>query len=150
MEGLYLHNLIFMALVTDASGILVYVLAGWGRDFPRRNYAASVARRDDDDGTRGFAVAGLPVVVVVPWAGMRAGLDDNYCWVINTNPDYFWIIRAPIVISIVVGGFLILNCSFFSLFFSFFYLRPLPGQLSVRGAERKVRRLFTGDFLCRM
>ncbi|CAG0883005.1 unnamed protein product [Darwinula stevensoni] len=83
MEGLYLHNLIFMALVTDTSGILIYVLVGWG----------------------------LPVLVVVPWAGMRAGLDDNSCWVINKNPDYFWIIRAPIVISIVVSFGLFLNIS---------------------------------------
>ena len=31
MEGLYLHNLIFMALFTDSSAITIYILLGWGK-----------------------------------------------------------------------------------------------------------------------
>lgn len=31
MEGLYLHNLIFLALCTDTSTISLYVLLGWGK-----------------------------------------------------------------------------------------------------------------------
>lgn len=31
MEGLYLHNLIFLALFSDNSGILLYVILGWGK-----------------------------------------------------------------------------------------------------------------------
>lgn len=31
MEGLYLHNLIFLALFSDSSAITLYVILGWGR-----------------------------------------------------------------------------------------------------------------------
>ena len=31
MEGLYLHNLIFMALFTDSSAITIYIFLGWGK-----------------------------------------------------------------------------------------------------------------------
>jgi hypothetical protein len=30
MEGLYLHNLIFLALFTDSSAITIYIILGWG------------------------------------------------------------------------------------------------------------------------
>lgn len=31
MEGLYLHNLIFMAPFSDSSSIMMYILLGWGK-----------------------------------------------------------------------------------------------------------------------
>lgn len=31
MEGLYLHNLIFLALFSDTSSITLYVVLGWGK-----------------------------------------------------------------------------------------------------------------------
>lgn len=31
MEGLYLHNLIFLALFTDTSSISLYIGLGWGK-----------------------------------------------------------------------------------------------------------------------
>jgi hypothetical protein len=31
MEGLYLHNLIFLALFSDTSAITLYVVLGWGK-----------------------------------------------------------------------------------------------------------------------
>jgi parathyroid hormone receptor 1 len=33
MEGLYLHNLIFLALFTDSSAITIYIILGWGTCF---------------------------------------------------------------------------------------------------------------------
>ena len=74
MEGLYLHNLIFLALFTDSSAITVYIVLGWG----------------------------LPVLFVVPWIVLRALLDDVYCWTTNTKIEIFWLIRGPIIITIVV------------------------------------------------
>lgn len=31
MEGLYLHNLIFLALFSDTSSIYIYTFFGWGK-----------------------------------------------------------------------------------------------------------------------
>ncbi|KAG0438891.1 hypothetical protein HPB47_016831 [Ixodes persulcatus] len=81
MEGLYLHNLVFLAFFTDSSGIIRYVALGWG----------------------------LPILFLVPWVAVRAMLEDTYCWTTNDTKSYFWIIRGPITASIVVNFVLFIN-----------------------------------------
>ncbi|KAI4489499.1 hypothetical protein M0802_011034 [Mischocyttarus mexicanus] len=81
MEGLYLHNLIFMALFTDITAITSYILLGWG----------------------------LPGLVVIPWIIIRATLEDTLCWTTHNNPSFFLIVRIPIVISILFNFILFLN-----------------------------------------
>jgi len=75
MEGLYLHNLIFMALFTDSSAITIYILLGWG----------------------------LPLLFVLLWIVMRALFEDIICWTTNKNEYIFWLIRGPITVSILVN-----------------------------------------------
>ncbi|XP_046396950.1 vasoactive intestinal polypeptide receptor 2-like [Ischnura elegans] len=81
MEGLYLHNLIFMALFSDTSSITFYVILGWG----------------------------FPVLVVVPWIVLRAVLEDTLCWTTNLNPLFFLVIRIPIIATILINFVLFLN-----------------------------------------
>ncbi|XP_064455064.1 parathyroid hormone/parathyroid hormone-related peptide receptor-like, partial [Ornithodoros turicata] len=81
MEGLYLHNLVFLTFFTDSSGIMKYVILGWG----------------------------LPVVFVIPWIIVRATLEDTLCWTTNENSAYFWIIRGPITVSILANFVMFVN-----------------------------------------
>ncbi|XP_043487306.1 secretin receptor-like [Polistes fuscatus] len=81
MEGLYLHNLIFMALCIDNTAITSYILLGWG----------------------------LPGLVVIPWIIIRATVEDTLCWTTHHNPSFFLIVRIPIVISILFNFILFLN-----------------------------------------
>ncbi|XP_049274345.1 parathyroid hormone/parathyroid hormone-related peptide receptor-like [Rhipicephalus sanguineus] len=81
MEGLYLHSLVFLAFFTDSSSILRYIALGWG----------------------------LPVIFLVPWIIVRATLEDILCWTTNATKSYFWIIRGPITISIMVSFVLFIN-----------------------------------------
>ncbi|KAF4527489.1 hypothetical protein B566_EDAN014543 [Ephemera danica] len=81
MEGLYLHNLIFMALFTDSSAITLYVVLGWG----------------------------FPVLVVVPWVILRATIDDNYCWTLHENRALSLLIIIPTVLSNLINFVLFLN-----------------------------------------
>ncbi|XP_035215096.1 parathyroid hormone/parathyroid hormone-related peptide receptor-like isoform X2 [Stegodyphus dumicola] len=81
MEGLYLHNLVFLSMFTDTTGILKYGLMGWG----------------------------LPLLFVIPWIVVKATLEDNECWTVNVNPYYFWIIRGPITASIVLNLLFFIN-----------------------------------------
>ncbi|XP_071451888.1 uncharacterized protein [Hetaerina americana] len=81
MEGLYLHNLIFMALFSDTSSITLYVILGWG----------------------------FPVLVVVPWIVLRAVLEDTLCWTTNENPLFFLVIRIPIIATILINFVMFLN-----------------------------------------
>ncbi|KAK7869598.1 hypothetical protein R5R35_003386 [Gryllus longicercus] len=82
MEGLYLHNLIFLALFSDTSAIRLYVVLGWG----------------------------LPVLFVGPWVAARALLEDEFCWTTN-NSHLFLLIRLPIVASVLVSFGLFINIS---------------------------------------
>nr|CAH0107010.1 unnamed protein product [Daphnia galeata] len=76
MEGLYLHNLIFLALFTDSSAITIYIILGWG----------------------------LPFIFVSSWVGMRIFFENLYCWTTNENKIIFWLlIRGPITASILVN-----------------------------------------------
>ncbi|XP_071530568.1 glucagon receptor-like [Panulirus ornatus] len=82
MEGLYLHNLIFLALFTDNSAITLYIVLGWG----------------------------LPLVLVLGWVTARVTAENTLCWFTNERPWVFWtFIRGPISISIVVSFALFLN-----------------------------------------
>ncbi|XP_067000384.2 secretin receptor [Anabrus simplex] len=81
MEGLYLHNLIFLALFTDSSAITLYVALGWG----------------------------LPTLFVLPWAICRALLENTLCWTTNKNSNLFLLIRVPTTVSIVLNFLLFLN-----------------------------------------
>ncbi|XP_043236764.1 glucagon receptor-like isoform X3 [Amphibalanus amphitrite] len=78
MEGLYLFCLIYLALFSDHSSITPYILLGWG----------------------------FPICFVVPWVVVRALMEDFYCWRVNINNGFFWIIRAPTIFLILVNAVL--------------------------------------------
>lgn len=80
MEGLYLHNLIFLALFSDTSAIRLYVVLGWG----------------------------LPVLCVAPWVAGRLFLEDEFCWTTN-NTSLFLFIRLPITLSVLINFGLFIN-----------------------------------------
>ncbi|XP_039292516.1 parathyroid hormone/parathyroid hormone-related peptide receptor [Nilaparvata lugens] len=81
MEGLYLHNLIFLALFTDSSSIALYIVLGWG----------------------------LPAIFVLPWIFVRAAWENTLCWTTNSNPYYLLLIRGPTTVSILINFALFIN-----------------------------------------
>ncbi|XP_076632428.1 vasoactive intestinal polypeptide receptor 2 isoform X1 [Colletes latitarsis] len=82
MEGLYLHNLVFLALFADGnSSIAGYVCLGWG----------------------------LPAIFVSCWIVVRVILEDKYCWTTHENPYLFLIIRVPTMLSILINFVLFVN-----------------------------------------
>lgn len=82
MEGIYLHNLVFLALFTDAnSSIAGYVVFGWG----------------------------LPAIFILPWVVTRIIFQDTYCWTTNEKPLLFLFIRVPTMLSILINFVLFIN-----------------------------------------
>ncbi|XP_034234168.1 secretin receptor-like [Thrips palmi] len=81
MEGLYLHNLIFLALFSDNSAITLYVALGWG----------------------------LPASVVLPWAIGRRYLDDDYCWTVHTHDAVYYLVRIPTILTVTISFALFVN-----------------------------------------
>ncbi|GFO14654.1 parathyroid hormone/parathyroid hormone-related peptide receptor [Plakobranchus ocellatus] len=75
VEGLYLCTLVSWAVFSEKSFIKLYIIFGWLS----------------------------PLWFVIPWVIVRALKEDVYCW--NTHPTegYFWIMRGPIVASILIN-----------------------------------------------
>ncbi|XP_075862352.1 vasoactive intestinal polypeptide receptor 2 [Microcebus murinus] len=73
-EGLYLHTLL-VAMVSPGRCFLAYLLLGWG----------------------------IPTVCVAAWAVARLHLEDTGCWDTNDHSVPWWLIRIPILISILVN-----------------------------------------------
>ncbi|XP_034149560.1 growth hormone releasing hormone receptor, like [Esox lucius] len=52
---------------------------------------------------------GVPLVFIIMWIGSRMYFEDTECWDINEDSPYWWIIKGPIVVSIVVNFILFMN-----------------------------------------
>ncbi|XP_060681722.1 vasoactive intestinal polypeptide receptor-like [Hemiscyllium ocellatum] len=74
VEGLYLHTLLIISFFSERKYFWWYILIGWG----------------------------TPMLFIVPWTITRVHYDDDGCW-LNIDSPYWWIIRAPILVSILVN-----------------------------------------------
>ncbi|KAM4627638.1 glucagon receptor [Polymixia lowei] len=81
VEGLYLHNLLVLMVFSEHSYFCGYLLIGWG----------------------------TPVLFVVPWIIVRYLYENTRCWEINENMAYWWIIRTPILLAIMVNFFIFIR-----------------------------------------
>ncbi|KAK6470653.1 glucagon receptor-like [Huso huso] len=81
VEGLYLHNLLVVMVFSQKSYFRGYLFIGWG----------------------------IPVLFVVPWVVVRYLYENNQCWEINENMSYWWIIRSPILLAILINFFIFIR-----------------------------------------
>uniref|UniRef100_A0A2I2Y973 Vasoactive intestinal peptide receptor 2 n=1 Tax=Gorilla gorilla gorilla TaxID=9595 RepID=A0A2I2Y973_GORGO len=80
VEGLYLHTLL-VAMLPPRRCFLAYLLIGWG----------------------------LPTVCIGAWTVARLYLEDTGCWDTNDHSVPWWVIRIPILISIIVNFVLFIS-----------------------------------------
>ncbi|XP_004589442.3 secretin receptor [Ochotona princeps] len=81
VEGLYLHTLLVVSFSSERKCLQGFVVLGWGS----------------------------PAVFVASWAVARHFLEDAGCWDINANASIWWIIRGPVILSILVNFILFIN-----------------------------------------
>ncbi|XP_030633169.1 glucagon receptor [Chanos chanos] len=81
VEGLYLHNLLVLMVFSEHSYFCGYLVIGWG----------------------------TPLLFVIPWIVMRYLYENTRCWEINENLAYWWIIRTPILLAILVNFFIFIR-----------------------------------------
>ncbi|XP_030066733.1 secretin receptor [Microcaecilia unicolor] len=75
VEGLYLHTLLTISLISDQKYFGWYIALGWGS----------------------------PLMFIVAWSICRHLYEDKGCWDINMNASVWWIIRGPVIISIFIN-----------------------------------------------
>ncbi|XP_067914541.1 glucagon receptor isoform X1 [Heterodontus francisci] len=81
IEGIYLHNLLVTAVFSEKSYFNIYLCIGWG----------------------------APVLFVVPWVVVKYLYENTGCWTTNENMAYWWIIRSPILLSILINFFIFIR-----------------------------------------
>ncbi|EHB01301.1 Secretin receptor [Heterocephalus glaber] len=81
VEGLYLHTLLVTSFFSERKYLRGFVALGWGS----------------------------PAIFVTLWAITRHFLEDVGCWDINTNASIWWVIRGPVILSILINFIFFIN-----------------------------------------
>ncbi|XP_029454946.1 glucagon receptor isoform X3 [Rhinatrema bivittatum] len=75
VEGIYLHNLLVMAVFSEKRHFTFYVCIGWG----------------------------APVIFIIPWVAVKYTNENILCWSTNNHMGFWWIIRSPVLLSILMN-----------------------------------------------
>ncbi|XP_060595345.1 parathyroid hormone 2 receptor-like [Ruditapes philippinarum] len=81
MEGMYLQMLVYKTLFTERNGTRIYVLVGWLS----------------------------PFAYLIPWIIVRIYEENELCWNQHRTDGYFWIIKAPIQLSVLINFIFFIN-----------------------------------------
>lgn len=112
MEGVYLYSLIFYTTISPyGPSILGYIAFGWL----------------------------MPLVCIIPWIVAKANYENFRCWLTNNNQAYFWILRAPITISILLN--FIIYIRIVLVLYSKIFSGAMTLQASKRDTENNYKKL---------
>nr|XP_055069650.1 vasoactive intestinal polypeptide receptor 1 isoform X1 [Misgurnus anguillicaudatus] len=81
VEGMYLQTLLALTFVSQKKYFWWYILIGWG----------------------------LPTVTVTIWVLARNFFDNRECWDDTDNAYFWWIIKGPITVSLLINFFIFIN-----------------------------------------
>ncbi|KAL8576221.1 hypothetical protein ACOMHN_006144 [Nucella lapillus] len=81
MEGLYLYILIHRTILTERYGVRPYILLGWA----------------------------IPWLIVIPWVIVKYLFENTYCWNMQQNAGYFWILKGPWIAMVMINFFFLLD-----------------------------------------
>ncbi|KAE8575969.1 hypothetical protein XENTR_v10004001 [Xenopus tropicalis] len=75
VEGIYLYNLLVLAVFSERSYFALYLCIGWG----------------------------APALFIIPWVAVRYTYENTLCWSTNNNMGFWWIIRSSVLLAIVIN-----------------------------------------------
>ncbi|KAG9473558.1 hypothetical protein GDO78_004057 [Eleutherodactylus coqui] len=74
VEGIYLYNLLVLAVFSEKSYFALYICIGWG----------------------------APLLFIIPWVAVKYTYENLLCWTINVNMAYWWIPRSAVFLAILI------------------------------------------------
>uniref|UniRef100_A0A671EI24 Gastric inhibitory polypeptide receptor n=1 Tax=Rhinolophus ferrumequinum TaxID=59479 RepID=A0A671EI24_RHIFE len=81
VEGIYLHRLLVLVGGSEGGHFRYYLLLGWG----------------------------APALFVIPWVIVRYLYENTQCWERNDVKAFWWIIRTPILMAILINFFIFIR-----------------------------------------
>ncbi|NXD84159.1 GLR protein, partial [Halcyon senegalensis] len=81
VEGIYLHNLLVVAVFSERSYFTLYLCIGWG----------------------------APVLFLIPWVVVKFLYENIQCWTTNNNMGFWWILRFPVFLAILINFFIFIR-----------------------------------------
>ncbi|NXU91398.1 GLR protein, partial [Xiphorhynchus elegans] len=81
VEGIYLHNLLVVAVFSERSYFTLYLCIGWG----------------------------APVLFLIPWVIVKFLYENIQCWSTNNNMGFWWILRFPVFLAILINFFIFIR-----------------------------------------
>ncbi|NWX15434.1 GLR protein, partial [Aegotheles bennettii] len=81
VEGIYLHNLLVVAVFSERSYFTLYLCIGWG----------------------------APVLFLIPWVIVKFLYENIQCWTTNNNMGFWWILRFPVFLAILINFFIFIR-----------------------------------------
>ncbi|KAG8565143.1 hypothetical protein GDO81_012738 [Engystomops pustulosus] len=81
VEGIYLHNLLALAVFSERRYFALYVCIGWG----------------------------APLLFIIPWVAVKYTYENVVCWTTNHNMAYWWILRSPVFLAILINFFIFMR-----------------------------------------
>ncbi|XP_012508780.1 PREDICTED: gastric inhibitory polypeptide receptor isoform X3 [Propithecus coquereli] len=81
VEGVYLHSLLVLVGSSEEGYLRCYLLLGWG----------------------------APTLFVIPWVIVRYLHENTQCWERNEVKAIWWIIRTPILMTILINFFIFIR-----------------------------------------
>uniref|UniRef100_A0A8C3G0S9 Glucagon receptor n=1 Tax=Chrysemys picta bellii TaxID=8478 RepID=A0A8C3G0S9_CHRPI len=81
VEGIYLHNLLVLAVFSERSYFTLYLCIGWG----------------------------APILFLIPWVVVKFLYENIQCWSTNNNMGFWWIPRFPVFLAILINFFIFIR-----------------------------------------
>ncbi|ELK12763.1 Gastric inhibitory polypeptide receptor [Pteropus alecto] len=119
VEGIYLHSLLALVGGSEGGHFRCYLLLGWGglplsrllppypgEGIPRVLGLAGPVRTLTAAAGWGAGVGvctGAPALFVIPWVIVRYLYENTQCWERNDVKAIWWIIRTPILMTILIN-----------------------------------------------
>ncbi|XP_010640036.1 vasoactive intestinal polypeptide receptor 2 isoform X2 [Fukomys damarensis] len=114
VEGLYLHTLL-VAIFSPSRCFLTYMLIGWAillapeAWFQPQSEAQLLHVLTILLPRKAWHTFGIPTICIGVWTAARLSLENTGCWDTNNHSVPWWVIRTPILVSILVNFVLFIS-----------------------------------------
>ncbi|NXY91027.1 GLR protein, partial [Alcedo cyanopectus] len=108
VEGIYLHNLLVVAVFSERSYFTLYLCIGWGECEQAGSLSLAPVPAVPHLPLPA-SLPGAPVLFLIPWVVVKFLYENIQCWTTNNNMGFWWILRFPVFLAILINFFIFIR-----------------------------------------